>query len=166
MRTRDQRGAAMIEAPAAIVVILGIGLGAFFIGNLVLRYHQLEEAVATGARFAARASTVPGAGAERRRTAEEIVTYVELAAEPLAGVTVSIRCGADLATLDAQPECTNPEAQPPGRYIQIRASSVVAEDDPVMAVARSVNALFGAIGAGEPFPPSATVTDASVALVE
>lgn len=163
---RTEQGAALVEAPAAIVVILAIGMGAFFIGNLVLRYHQLEEAVGAGARYAARAATVPGGGAERRRTAAEIETYVQFAAEPLAGVDVQLRCGDDLATLDAQPDCTNPELLAPGRYVQVRASSVVAADDPVMAIARTVNSLFRVIGAGEPFPPSATVTDASVALVE
>ena len=163
---RDERGSTIVEAPAAICVILALGLGAFFIGNLVLRYHQLEEAVGAGARYGARATAVPGGGAERRRSAAEITAFVQDAADPLAGVSVSIKCGDDLATLDAQPECANPESQPAGRYIQVRASTVAAEDDPVMALARTVNSLFGAVGAGEPFPSTVTVTDASVAIVE
>ena len=163
---RDERGSTIVEAPAAICVILALGLGAFFIGNLVLRYHQLEEAVGAGARYGARAAAAPGGGADRRRTAAEITAYVQDGADPLSSVTVSIKCGDNLATLDSQPECANPEFQPAGRYIQVRASSVAAQDDPVMALARTVNSLFGAVGAGEPFPSTVTVTDASVAIVE
>lgn len=165
-RRRDERGSAMVEAPAAIIVILSIGMGAFFIGNLVLRYHQLEEAVASGARYGARAQLVPGAGAARRRTAAEITAFTQQAAKPLGAVTVEITCGDDLATLDSQPPCANPELFPSGRYLQVRASTVVASNDPVMAIARSVNGLLNAIGAGEPFPPNVTVTDSSVALIE
>ncbi len=163
---RAERGSALVEAPFAIIIILVLGLGAFFIGNIVLRYHQLEEAVGSSARYGARAQTIPGAGAGRRRSAAEITAFAQQAAQPLAGVTVEIKCGTDLATLAAQPACANPEAEPAGRYLQIRASSVVASNDPVMAIARSVNSLFGAVGLGRPFPPNLLVTDSSVALIE
>lgn len=165
-RRGDERGSAMVEAPAAIIVILSIGMGAFFIGNLVLRYHQLEEAVSSGARYGARAQHIPGGGPARRRTAAEIAAFTQQAAAPLGSVTVEITCGDDLATLAAQPPCANPELFPSGRYLQVRATTVVASNDPVMAIARSVNRLFDAIGAGEPFPPNVTVTDSSVALIE
>ena len=71
LRMRGQSGNAMIETPFAIVVMLVFGLGAFWIGNLTVRYHQLEEAVHSGARYGARAYYAPGQGANRRRTADQ-----------------------------------------------------------------------------------------------
>ena len=169
-RTRhSQRGNAMIETPVAIVVMMIFGLGAFWVGNLTLRYHQLEEAVHSGARYAARAYYAPGSGSARRRTANDIVTFTTRAAQPVSSdpsFTVEIKCGADLATLDAQPQCLNPELQPTGTYIQVRASAVVAKTDPIMALGRSVNAVFSTIGVGSPLPDQVTVTDSSVAIVE
>ena len=173
LHSRGQGGNAMIETPVAIVVMMVFGLGAFWIGNLVVRYHQLEEAVHAGARYGARAYYAPGQGANRRRTANDIVTYTTTAAQPVSTsnpsqvqFTVGIKCGSSLATLDAQPSCANPENQSSGSYIQVRASAVVAKDDPIMAVGRSVNALFSTFGLGTPFPNQVTVTDSSVAIVE
>jgi hypothetical protein len=162
----------MIETPVAIVTLLVFGLGAFWIGNLVVRYHQLEEAVHSGARYGARAYYAPGDGANRRRTAGQIRTFVQTAAQPVAGVTVQIRCSSTRAALDSPASSCNGGAEPDpsnqaaGTYIQVRSSAVVASDDPIMAVGRSVNSLFSTFGLGTPFPNQVTVTDASVAIVE
>jgi len=171
--TRSQRGNAMIETPVAIVVMMVFGLGAFWVGNLVVRYHQLEEAVHSAARYGARAYYAPGQGANRRRTANDIVTYATTAAQPVSTsdpknvqFSVELKCGSDLATLDAQPSCGSPENQAPGTYLQVRASAVVAKDDPIMAIGRSVDSLFSTFGLGSPFPDQVTVTDSSVAIVE
>jgi Flp pilus assembly protein TadG len=175
--TRNQRGNAMIETPVAIVVMMVFGLGTFWVGNLVVRYHQLEEAVHSGARYAARASYAPNDGANRRRTAVQIANYVRTAAQPVSSTdpskfTVDIRCSSTLAALDTPAsECNggsepDPSNQASGTYIQVRASAVVAKDDPIMALGRSVNALFSTVHLGSPFPDQVTVTDSSVAIVE
>ena len=178
-RLRSQRGNAMIETPVAIVVMMVLGLGAFWVGNLVVRYHQLEEAVHSGARYGARTYYAAGQGASRRRTANDIVTYTTTAAQPVSTsdpqnvqFSVRIRCSSSLDTLDTPASDCNggselhPEDQLAGTYIQVRSSAVVAKDDPIMAVGRSVNALFSTFGLGSPFPDQVTVTDSSVAIVE
>ena len=84
--------------------------------------------------------------------------------------TVQVRCSSTLAALDSPAsDCATPgqlENQTAGSYLQVRASAVVAKDDPIMAVGRSVNSLFSTFGLGKPFPNQVTVTDASVAIVE
>lgn len=169
-RLRGQGGTALVEAPVAICILLGISFAAFFIGNLVLRYHQLEEAVRAGSRYGARSYFAPDGSGQRRRTAQQINDFTVAAASPVVP-TVQIRCGATLTesgpgALNACPNPENQSAHPAGSYLQVRATATVAQDDPIMALARSVNGLFRAIGAGNPLPNSITLSDSSVAIVE
>ena len=43
---RDEQGAVLVEAAIAVIIILGVGLGGYWISSVVSRYHQVEEAVA------------------------------------------------------------------------------------------------------------------------
>src|SRR5437867_1216671 len=94
-RGRDERGTVLIEAVVASVIILGVGLGGYWLASVVTRYHDLEEAVAAAARFGARNEYNPRYGtpsnpctnssgtnvcSTRRRTANEIVSYTTCAA--------------------------------------------------------------------------------------
>src|SRR5437764_3798602 len=83
---RDEQGAVLVEAAIAVIIILGVGLGGYWISSVVSRYHQVEEAVAAAARYGARNEYNPqfscanGVCSTRRRTANEIVTYATCAA--------------------------------------------------------------------------------------
>src|SRR5438309_5971671 len=84
---RDEKGAVLVEAAIAVIIILGVGLGGYWISAVVSRYHQVEEAVAAAARYGARneynpkyTSCANGVCSTRRRTANEIVTYATCAA--------------------------------------------------------------------------------------
>jgi len=78
----------LVEAAIAVIIILGVGLGGYWISSVVSRYHQIEEAVAAAARYGARNEYNPqypstcanGVCSTRRRTANEIVTYATCAA--------------------------------------------------------------------------------------
>ena len=163
-RGRDQRGAAMVEAPFAIIVILAIGMGAFWVGNIVTRFHQLEDAAHAGARYGSRAYAAPDTGA-RRRTVAQITNFTATAADPLTNVTVAVKCGTDPNALTA---CPNPEVMPPGTYLEVTASAPVAASDPVIGLGRSVNGVLGVLLPGDPnpFPESITATESSVAVIE
>ena len=84
---RDEQGAVLVEAAIAVIIILGVGLGGYWISSVVSRYHQIEEAVAAAARYGARneynpqfSSCANGVCSTRRRTANEIVSYTTCAA--------------------------------------------------------------------------------------
>jgi Flp pilus assembly protein TadG len=169
-RAIDECGSALLEACVVIPVILAIGLGAFWTGNLTVRYFQLEKASQAATRYAARSETVPGGGASRRRTAAEIKQFVvDTAANQKPALTidgateVTITCGPTPSSLTT---CANPESQPTGNYVQVKVTKVVASNDPVMAFSRAVNALLGIVHAGAPLPSSVTVSEASVAIIE
>jgi len=166
----NERGSALIEGAVCMAVILAIGLGALWTGNIMLRYYQLEKAVQSAARYATRSESIPGqSSANRRRSATEIATFLGNAAQngkpaiSPSDLTVEIQCGTSPSSLTT---CTNPELQPPGNFVQVKASLVVASNDPVMAFARSVNGLLGVLHVGAPLPASVTVSNASVAMVE
>jgi Flp pilus assembly protein TadG len=161
---RDERGAALVEAPFAIVILLVFGMGAFWIGNVVTRYHELEDAVHAGSRYGSRAFAAPDTGA-RRRTAAQITAFTTSAAEPLTTVNVSVKCGTDPNALSA---CPNPEVMPPGTYLEVSASAPVATNDPVLALGRSINGLLSTIvpGSPRPFPQTITASESSVAVIE
>ena len=115
MKRRSEDGTALVEAPAAICILLVIGFSAFFIGNLVLRYHQLEEAVRAGSRYGARAYFAPNGNGQRRRSAAQISDFTIQAASPVVA-TVEIRCGATLIESTAPNDggmvvCSDPENQ-------------------------------------------------------
>jgi Flp pilus assembly protein TadG len=172
-RPRDERGTALLESPFAIITLLAIGLGVFWVGNIVLRYHQLEEAVRAGSRYGARTYFAPGGNGQRRRTSAQITTFTSNAARPIV-VTVEIRCGTTLVDSAAPGDggltvCSDPEnqaAHPAGSFLQVRATATVSRNDPIMGLARSVNALFSLMFAGKPLPDAVTVSDSSVATVE
>ena len=166
----SERGSALIEGVVCMAVILAIGLGALWTGNIMLRYYQMEKAVQSAARYATRSESIPGqSSANRRRSATEISTFLANAVKngkpaiSSSDVTIDIQCGTSPSSLST---CTNPESQPPGNFVQVKASLLVASSDPVMAFARSVNGLLGVLHVGAPFPASVTVTNASVAMVE
>lgn len=161
----DERGDALIEAAVTMALVLAVGLGAFWVGNLVLRYYQLEKAVQTAARYGARSEYLPGGGPARRRTAAEIQQYTIGAADPvlLTPADVVITCGPLATALSA---CPNPELQPAGTFLHIKTSSVVASNDPVMAFARAANGLLHVLGVGSPFPTSVTITDSALSITE
>lgn len=161
---RTERGTAMIEAPFAIIVILAIGMGAFWVGNIVSRYQQLEEAVHAGARYGSRAYAAPNTGA-RRRTNPEITAFTTNAADPLSTVAVAVQCGTDP---NALAPCSNPETYPPGTYLEVTASAPVASNDPILGLGRSINGLLDVMlpGSPSPFPESITATESSVAVIE
>ena len=165
-RASHESGAALIEMPFAIIVLLFLGMGAFWVGNIVTRYHELEDAVHAGARYGGRAYAHPSHNG-RRRTVAEITTFTKAAAEPLDAhtMTVTVRCGTDP---DAVGLCPNPEAMPPGTYLEVSASAPVAPDDPVLELGRSINGLLGLLlpGNPQPFPQSITAAESSVAVIE
>lgn len=167
-RSRDERGASLVEAPFAVALVLAIGLGAFWIGNIVVRYHQLDKAIEAGARYGARAEFAPGDGANRRRSGEQVVNQIVQAAAPVVvdPTAVTVECSA--STEGPWSACNPNDATVarPGTYLKVRASAVVADDDPVMALARSVNGALSILGAGDALPETVTLTDASVALIE
>jgi hypothetical protein len=167
MRRHSERGTALLEAPAAICILLTIGFSALFIGNLVLRYHQLEEAVRAGSRYGSRAYFAPNGGGQRRRTAQQISDFTVSSASPVVA-TVEIRCGSSLngSTMTVCGDPQDPSAHPPGSYLQVRATATVAQDDPIMALARSVNVLFRLIRVGDVLPNSITLSDSAVATIE
>lgn len=161
---RSERGAALVEAPFAIVILLVLGMGAFWIGNIVTRYHELEDAVHAGARYGSRAYAAPDK-VGRRRSTPDIVDFTKQAAEPLTTVNVSVNCGTDPNALTA---CPNPEVMPPGTYLEVSASAPVATNDPVLALGRSINGLLSTIvpGSPRPFPQTITASESSVAVIE
>ena len=163
----DERGTAMIEAPFAIIVILAIGMGAFWVGNIVTRYHQLEDAAHAGARYGSRAYAAPNTGA-RRRTAAEIANFTTKAADPLQTVSVTVKCGTDPNALATCAPPSGPETFPPGTYLEVTASAPVASNDPILGLGRSINGLLDAMlpGSPSPFPQSITATESSVAVIE
>jgi len=166
---KNESGSAMIETAVCITVVLAVALGAVWTGNVMLRYYQLEKAVQAATRYGARSETIPGGGASRRRTTAEITAFLQNAAQngrpaiDVSKLTVTVQCGATPSVIGT---CTNPENQPSGTYLQVKAALVVAADDPVMAFARSVNGVLGALHIGAPFPSTVTVTDTSLAIVE
>jgi Flp pilus assembly protein TadG len=170
VRLGQERASALLEACVVLPVILAIGLGGFWTGNLTVRFFQLEKASQSATRYAARSETVPNGGASRRRTAAEIRQFVvDTAANqkpPLAidgNTEVTISCGPAPASLTT---CANPELQTTGNYIQVTVTKVVASNDPVMAFSRAVNGMLGIVHAGAPLPSSVTVSEASVAIIE
>jgi hypothetical protein len=172
-RFRGERGTALVEAPFAICILLAIGFGAFWIGNIVLRYHQLEEAVRAGSRYGARTYFAPDGAGQRRRTAAQITDFTTQAASPIVA-TIEIRCGKTLTESSVSGDgglapCSDPQdqsAHPAGSYLQVRATATVSQNDPVMELSRSVNTLFSLLGAGKPLPEAITLSDSSVATVE
>jgi Flp pilus assembly protein TadG len=172
-RLRGERGTALVETPFAICIMLGIGFGAFWVGNIVLRYHQLEEAVRSGSRFGARAYFAPDGQGQRRRTAQQINDFTVQAASPIVA-TIEIRCGQTLTESTSPGDnglavCADPQDQtthPAGSYLQVRATATVSQNDPIMELARSVNTLFRLIRVGDVLPNSITLSDSSVATVE
>ena len=164
---RTERGTAMIEAPFAIIVILAIGMGAFWVGNIVTRYHQLEDAAHAGARYGSRAYAAPDHGG-RRRTAADIVAFTTAAAAPLANVGVTVKCGTDPNALTPCAPPSGPETYPPGTYLEVTASAPVASNDPIIGLGRSINGLLDAMlpGSPSPFPQTITATESSVAVIE
>ena len=166
---RDERGAALVEAPLALVMILSLALGALWLGNVVVRYYQVDKAVEAGARYGSRAEFAPGDGPIRRRERTQVVAQVQQAGAPVSidANAVSVQCANTTAGpwFDCNPRDTT--VARPGTYLKVGATATVAHDDPIMATARSVNALTRLFGAETgPFPDSLTLTDSSVALIE
>ena len=162
-----ERGTSMVETPVAILMLLVLGMGAFWVGNIVTRFHELEDAVHAGARYASRAYAHPDHSG-RRRTEPEIVNFTKDAAEPLDRntMTVTVKCGTDPNGMG--PCVGGPQAYPPGTYIEVSASAPVATTDPVLELGRTVNSLIGLLvpGSPEPFPQSITASESSVAVIE
>lgn len=168
-RNNRERGAALVEAPLAIVLVLSMGLGALWIGNVVLRYFQLDKAVEAGVRYGSRAEFAPNDGAQRRRDRAQVVAEVRQAGAPVVieAADVTVECAAETAGPWTSCDPRTASVARPGTFLKVRATAVVAHDDPVMGLARTANALTQFFGAEEgPFPPSLTLTDSSVALIE
>ena len=165
-RTRES-GAAMVEAPIAIAVLLMLAFGAFWIANIGVRHHQLNEAVNAASRYGARSYYAPGGNVERRRSIPEIKAFATKAAGPLADTIqpgdIEVFCGSDPGNLAT---CADSRAVGPGDFIEVRVTARVESDDPITSIARSVNGLLGSIGAGDALPERVRMTESSIAIVE
>src|SRR5688500_5369220 len=71
---RDERGSALVEAPAAIAIVLLLVMGFLTLVQAAWTHHQLADAVRDGSRYATRADWDPESAftGSRRRTEDEV----------------------------------------------------------------------------------------------
>jgi Flp pilus assembly protein TadG len=146
MRRRDERGAAMVEAPVCIAVVLLLLMGVVTLTQVLWTHLDLAKAAKDTARYAARVEYDPSAtvlSSRRHRTADEVKAWAaSVAAE--AGVrpqdvTVTTSDGSRLESLRT------------GDQVTVTIRTTVA--NPLYAMAASVtNTMAGLIRAGQPFP--------------
>jgi len=161
MRSRDERGAAMVEAPVCIVVILLLMMGITTLTQVVWTHLDLAEAARDTARYAARVeydpSTLP-LSSRRHRTANEVKAWA-----------ASVAAEAGVAPEDVSVTTSN------GKPLeQLRAGDRVTVtitkkvNNPLYQLASGVtNAMSGLVGAGNAFDPSGvTITAEANTYVE
>lgn len=86
---RSERGAAIVELPFAIGIVLLLGMGAVTLVQMTWTHLNLSSAVRTATRYATHVDYDPVAGGiERHRTAEQVRAWVVEVAEE-AGVAES-----------------------------------------------------------------------------
>jgi Flp pilus assembly protein TadG len=166
-RQGDDRGNAAVEAAIGTAVLLMVGFAALWFGNVFVRYHQADEAVHGGVRYAARAYYAPDSGNHRFRDANEIRRFVEHSAShlDLSDGDIQILCGTTPAAMtDCSGDVQSRTAHPAGTYIEVRIDRKYT--DAITNLGRSINGLFQSINVNGPLPEQIEVKEASIAIVE
>ena len=149
-RLGDERGSALVEAPASLAIVLLLVMGFLTLVQAAWTHHQLADAVRDGARYATRADWDPESTftGSRRRTEDEVRAWTARVASK-AGVdpeevTIVVRrkgTGQVISLATARP----------GDEVAVRISSAV--DGPAYGVMAGVANAAGAVFGARPFDP-------------
>ena len=149
-RVRDERGAALVETPLALAILLLLTLGVLTLVQAAWSHHQLADAVRDGARFAARADWAPDAAVpgSRRRTEDEVQAWT-------ARVAAEVGLDPDEVTVTVRRRGTGEivplSAARPGDELVLRAETAV--DGPAYGLMAGVANAAGAVFGARPFDP-------------